>query len=59
LWEITIKIGAGELKVPGSDVSFLSDNLAPFGIGVLPILLAYPGAFSDCHTITAIPLIAY
>jgi PIN domain nuclease of toxin-antitoxin system len=44
LWEITIKIGAGKLKVPGSDVSFLSDNLADFGIGVLAILLAHLGA---------------
>jgi PIN domain nuclease of toxin-antitoxin system len=44
LWEITIKIGAGKLKVPGSDVGFLSNNLAAFGIEVLPILLAHLGA---------------
>jgi PIN domain nuclease of toxin-antitoxin system len=38
LWEITIKISAGKLKVVGSDVSLLTDNLAPYGIGVLSIL---------------------
>jgi len=38
LWEITIKMSAGKLKVVGSDVSLLTDNLAPYGIGVLSIL---------------------
>ena len=43
-WEVTIKISGGKLRVPGSDVGLLSNNLAAFGIGVLPILPAHLGA---------------
>jgi PIN domain nuclease of toxin-antitoxin system len=44
LWEITIKISAGKFKLPGSDIGLLTNNLAPFGIGVLAILPAHLGA---------------
>jgi PIN domain nuclease of toxin-antitoxin system len=41
LWELTIKLSAGKLKLPGSDVRFLTDNLSAFGIDLLPVLPAH------------------
>jgi PIN domain nuclease of toxin-antitoxin system len=41
LWEITIKLSAGKLKLPGSDVRLLTDNLTAFGIDLLPVLPAH------------------
>ena len=41
LWEITIKIGAGKLILPGSDVMLLAEQLDAFRIELLPILPAH------------------
>jgi PIN domain nuclease of toxin-antitoxin system len=41
LWEATIKIQKGTLKVPGNSVSFLISEMKANGIGLLPLRLEY------------------
>jgi PIN domain nuclease of toxin-antitoxin system len=41
LWEATIKIAIGKLRVPGDSIEFLLDRLAPAGVRILPIASAH------------------
>jgi len=37
LWEATIKLASGKLKVPGQSVEFLVQQLGPAGVAIIPI----------------------
>ena len=38
LWEATIKIGSGKLRIPGQDIEFLLQRLVSSGVQILPVL---------------------
>lgn len=38
LWEATIKIGSGKLRIPGQDIDFLLQRLISTGVQILPVL---------------------